>query len=331
MPGYVLDGAGRVDLPRRTLAVTVDAVGSPVQVRALADDGTALAAAVYPREGFMVLPRIEATTMVAARPGDTGEPFPEGTILHVVIGEDSALRADPERAELTPIDVSGLHHVELATIRPAGDRLEVTARKTAADVPLGELAMRARSAARGALRLDRLPPRLQVSVELDIDTTYSMLPRIDDGSIRAMVEIVAGITTVIGAGESLRVNLIGRTVTTLPSCELRDVADRVQAALDVASLGVGFRPASVDRTDAGGSHQVFCVTDLPPADRTEARVVVLSPACEEAAPGVTVVAEMLGVGDPSSMLLATPTELSRIVKSLLSDIVAQQDAEGVTR
>ncbi len=144
MPGYVLDGAGRVELSRQPLAITVTALDVPVTVRAITADGADAPSVLYPKPGFVVLPRVDAEVVVVATPGhDLG--FPQGTVLQATVAVDSSHSLDPDRAELTPLDVSGLHHVELATITPVGQRLAVAARKTAVDVPLTDLGARARS------------------------------------------------------------------------------------------------------------------------------------------------------------------------------------------
>lgn len=336
MPGYVLDGAGQVELPRRPLAVTVDATGTSVEVWAFGPDGTECRQALTPRPGLMILPRIDADTVVVARPSE-GDAFPQGTVLLVTIGVDSERDPDPERAELTPVDVSGLYSVELAAVAPAGERLSVTARKTAADVVLSELAARARSTARGVLRVDRLPEARRVSVEIDIDSSMSMLPRIDDRSIRAVVDVVAGIVTVIGAQDGVQVNLLGRSVTTLLTVELRDVADRVQAQLDCAGLGIGFRSAFVDRSARTEPTMVITVTDAMPADRirdcgatsvVRQHHVVLSTADPQSSTGLTVVGPPDAGVDAAESLLADPAHLRRIVESLLGEVAAVRKSEG---
>lgn len=344
MPGYVLDGVGRLELPRRPLAVTVDATGATVEVWAVGPDGAESRQVIHPRPGLMILPRVDAEIVVVARPAGQEE-FPQGTILYATIGVDSDRDPDPERAELTPIDVSGLYSVELASVAPAGERVAVTARKTAVDVVLGELAARARSAARGVLRVDRLPEARRLRIELDVDTTISMAPRIEDHSIRAVAEVVAGIAAVVGTGEAVQVNLVGRSVTTLADCELRDLGDRVQTALDSVSLGVGFRSAALDRTSCADRTLVVSVTDAVPADRVddageESNVrrhhVVLSTTLTEPVAGVTVVTPPSAGGEAAEPALAEalpadPARLRRMVASVLSDSAAVRDSEGVLR
>lgn len=330
MPGYVLDGAGLVELPRQPLAVTVTALDLPVAVRATTAGGAPAPGALYPRPGFMVLPHVDGEVVVVARPHVEGTAFPQGTVLQATIGVDSSRSADPDRAELTPLDVSGLHHVELATVTLAGDRLAVAARKTAVDVPLTELGARARSAARGVLGVDRLPESRRVDVEVDIDTTMSMLPLIDDGSVHDVVDLLTGVAAVIGNREELRVNLIGRSVTTLPAAELRTVAAQVQHSLQSAGLGIGFRSAEVDRSGRSGPTLVFTVTDAVPADHAATgvpgvrlRPVILSADEDAVADDNSAITQRQKLDDPS-WLFAT-------VKSLVAGLAAPSEPEGTRR
>ncbi|MEV4633542.1 hypothetical protein AB0J79_09905 [Rhodococcus coprophilus] len=330
MPGYVLDGAGLVELPRQPLAVAVTALDLPVAVRAMTADGEPAPGALYPRPGFMVLPHVGGEIVIVARPHAEGTAFPQGTVLQATLGVDSSRTADPDRAELTPLDVSGLHHVELATVTPAGERLAVAARKTAVDVPLTELGARARSAARGVLGVDRLPVNRRVDVEVDIDTTMSMLPLIDDGSVREVVDLLTGVASVIGNREELRVTMIGRSATPLPAHALREVAGQVQNALNSAGLGVGFRSASVDRSGYTTPTLVFTVTDAVPADHAATgvpgvrrRPVVLS------GEGAAVVD-----GSPSGtrrQKLDDPDQLFATVKSLVAGLAVAGESEGTRR
>lgn len=337
MPGYVLDGAGRVELPRQPLAVTVTALDVPVVVRAITSDGGEVPAALHPKPGFLVLPRVDTEVVVVATPGHE-RGFPQGTVLQATVAVDTA-SADPDRAELTPLDVSGLHHVELATIAPAGDRLAVHARKTAVDVPLNELGARARSAARGALGVDRLPESRQVRIEVDIDTTMSMLPHIEDGSVRDVVDLLTGIAAVIGRREELHVNLIGHRGTPVPIGELRVAAQLVQSALEAAGLGIGFRSAIVDRSRYTEPTVVFTITDDVPADHAlgpvpgvRRRPIVLQAGDESVQQVVgdeSVVSA--GAGRANRGWLDDPQDLFRTVKSLVAGLPSGAEQEGANR
>ncbi|ABG93496.1 conserved hypothetical protein [Rhodococcus jostii RHA1] len=332
MSGYVLNGAGRVELPNRPLAVTVAAVTTAVAVRATLPDGRPAEPALYPRVGLLILPRVDSEIVVVARPDGESAAFPDGTVLQVTIGVDSSRDLDSERAELTPVDVSGLHQVELATIAPAGPRVAITARRTVVDVSLTDVGSRARSAARSALALDRLPEPRRFDVEVDVDTTMSMLARIDDGSIRTVIDVLAGVAAVVGAREELAVHLIGHSVTTLPVTELRDVANQVQAELDSAALGMGFRSAAVDRGERDTRTLAFTVTDAVPADWsgecTDAviRHLVLVGDTVDGGPGVTVVPSTAVSGSQPEL-----SSLSAVVTSLLADVSTSLFSEGVRR
>lgn len=336
MPGYVLDGAGRVELPRQPLAVTVTALDVPVVVRATTADGQDLPSALHPKPGFVVLPRIDRDVVVVATPGNESG-FPQGTVLQAIVAVDTTNAVDPDRAELTPLDVSGLHHVELATISPADDRLVVRARKTAVDVPLNELGARARSAARGVLGVDRLPESRQVRVEVDIDTTMSMLPLIENGTVRDVVDLLTGIAAVVGRREELHVNLIGHRVTPLPIEELRRAADTVQGALDAAGLGIGFRSSTVDRSHPAEPTLVFTVTDAVPADHTAVpvegvrrRPIILQAGEDsrnELEPGGTVASSATETR-ASREWLNDPQDLFRTVKSLVAGLATGTHTEG---
>lgn len=334
MPAYVLGGSGRVELPRRVLAVTVEAAGVCVDVQAV---GAADSLAVHPRPGLMILPRVDRPTEIVALPGAGIATFPQGTVLQVTIGVDSAQDPDPDRAELKPIDVSGLHRAELATIAPVDDRLEVSARKTEADVALSPLAARARSAARSLLRVDQLPAGERVAIDIDVDTTISMLGRIEDGSVKAVVDILAGISTVVGDDDALQINLVGRSVVPVPlsgpAGGVADAADRLQAELDRASLGLGFDSTQGWREQRGVRHVVFTVTDAVPADYALAlamegahivhHLVALTPTLSGRVPSGAAVTVVPPPGCGTADALSTsPSELSRVVESLLADVTA---------
>lgn len=326
MPGYVLDGAGRVDLPREPLAVTATALDVPVVLRVVTPAGADAASVVHPRPGFVVLPRVDSEVVVVATPG-TRTGFPQGTILQTTIAVDSGQALDPDRAELTPLDVSGLHYVELAAITPSGDLLTVAARKTAVDVPLSDLGARARSAARGVLGVDRLPESSQMRVEVDIDTTMSMATLIDDGSVREVIDVLTGVVAVVAVGERLHVNLIGHTVRPVRISELRSAAGDVQEALDSAGLGIGFCSAAVDRTGYREATVVYTVTDGIPADQVAGggagvrrRPIILG-----ARAGSMSTAEDRVHADE---WLDDPAELFETVKSFVAGLVPPSNSEG---
>jgi hypothetical protein len=173
---------------------------------------------------------------------------------------------------------------------------------------------------------------------VDIDTTMSMLPLIEDGSVRAAVDVLTGITAVIGIREELQVNLIGRSSRSLPVVELRHVADQVQAQLDAAPLGVGFRSAEIDRSSYNTPTLVFTVTDALPADHTgtgvpgvRRRPVILCADTSAAAGLGTAVPPTCETAGTDSDWLSSPEKLFATVTSLVAGLSATPESEGARR
>ncbi|TSD46262.1 hypothetical protein FFI94_008875 [Rhodococcus sp. KBS0724] len=333
MPAYVLDGAGRVDLPRRPLAVSADAGGVGVELSASTQSGQS-AGAVHPRPGLMILPRIADVTTVSARPADGQIAFPQGTVLRVTIGVDSQNDLDPDRAELRPMDVSGLHRADLATITLGAESLEIAARRTEVDVALGELASLARSSARGILRTDRLRDAQCYSVSIDIDSSMSMVHRFDDSSVSTVADLLAGVSTVLGDATPT-VSVLGARSTLVPECALRDLKAVVQGVLDSASMGVGFQSVPSVPAAAASRHIVYTITDSVPADflaeasdssSTIRHLVVLSEVVPASIPAGTYCA----VISPRSVetLTSDPSELSRIISQLLFPVMSDSTTGG---
>ena len=129
MVTHVLDGKSRAHLPRRPLAVSMAVVGEPGSAALAARmNGNADPSAIVHSPVLLILPRVQHETLIVAVPGEGRSTFPTGTTIHVSVAVDSAQDPDPDRAQLTARDVSGLSYLELATIGPDGDRLAVTTR-----------------------------------------------------------------------------------------------------------------------------------------------------------------------------------------------------------
>lgn len=341
MPVYVLDGSGRVSLPRRALAVTADAAGVAVQLQA-SRDGVLDHTAVHPAPGLMILPRLAGRTDISAVPGQGLTSFPQGTILRVVIGTDSHSDPDPDRAELTPIDVSGLQFVELASIHAGAERIEVSAHKTKVDEQLGPLANQARSLARGVLRQDELADTRKVRLEVNIDSTISMLGSINDGSIKAVVDLLAGIAAVVSA-DPIDISLLGYSPQRLAPAAPLEVSTLLQAELDRMPLGVGFRSVGPSPVPGGADRWVLTISDSVPADyaatvaldgdSVRRHLVIVGLGGNGRLPAVdlgsTAVLAPPAGQSTTDALLAAPAELSRVVTSMLAGFpVGAQNEEA---
>ncbi|WP_139279831.1 hypothetical protein [Rhodococcoides yunnanense] len=190
--------------------------------------------------GMLILPRVEHEMLLVAVPAQGNSTFPSGTTIHVSVAVDSAHEPDPDRAQLTPRDVSGLSYLELATIGPDGDRIAVVTRLEEPEIELGPLASSARAAARSVLRVDQLSDSQQTMLDIRVDTSASMLPAVADGSVRAIMEILAGVSTVISYDRNPEVTIVGNTSTNLPFGGPGDLGQTVHAHLQTAQPGIGF-------------------------------------------------------------------------------------------
>lgn len=340
VPTYVLEGDGVAHLPQRPVTVTLQVVGnrSQVQLRAMLDGGDD-PAAVRPVPGMMVLPRIAGPTVLRVVPAPGDAVFPPATTVHVALTAGSRGDVDPDRAVLTPVDVSGLGHADLVSVSGTGDRLVVAAVKTAVDEPLDAVAAAARTAARGVLGVDQLPPAEQVAVAVVLDTSASMVGPTADGSVRAVVDLLVGLAQVIGGAAQFRVGLLGREVTWLPRTAAKDWGRAADAAVRAHSLTVGFRSAGDGLTGLapGGNLVGYVITDAVPTDVDlltthglvdgEARhLVALAP--HSGVPSVslplTVVEPPPAGVDAGARLLDRPAELAGIVRSLVVGAIAPE-------
>lgn len=338
VPTYVLDGDGVAELPLRPVTVALQVVGtqSPVQLQALGEAGED-GSAVRPVPGMMVLPRVSAPTLVRVVPAPGSALFPPGTTVHVSLSAGARGDVDPDRAVLTPVDVSGLSHADLVTVDRAGERVSVTAVKTAVDEPLGALGAAARTAARGVLGVDQLPPAERVDLLVVVDTSASMVGPTADGSLRAAVEVLAGLSQVVSGGREVRVGTLGPDVSWLPAVPAREWGTAVQAAVRAHPLTVGFRSVVPGLAGLAPTRNVvgYVLTDAVPGDvaalraagevEGEARhLVTLAPRSGTAAAGLpqTALDPPPAGTDAGERLLGRPDELAQVVRSLLVGVLA---------
>lgn len=279
MVTYVLDGTSSAQLPKRPLAVTMSVTGAVGAAALVARrDGIIDTSVIAHSPGMLIVPRVDHDVVISAVPSGSLSTFPQGTVLHVAVGLDSSNDLDPDRAQLTPRDVSGLSALELAVISPSGsEQVSVTTRLIRPELPLTPLAARARSAARGALGVDQLPAGRQVEVVVVVDASLSMASLISDGSVGAAIHIATGVAAVLSAGAPVRAVLSGRTVT-----EVALEGDDFTAAFEsaVASTGMGVGAALAEPVVAqDGAQLTIAVTDAPTqvASRGLSTQLVLSP------------------------------------------------------
>lgn len=268
---YILDDNDRVTIHRRPLTVTVsgrDAAGAPLA------EGTVLLAArlgdapapsaLTPRPSMLKLPRLHGPTAVRVVPGQGRRVFPEGTILDLTLQTDRGRSGDEDVVVVQDVEVSGLVSRDLLVVAEHdGARLSVTALKVVADKPLGRLSQQARAAARHRLGVERTAEPHDLLVGVDLSS--SMAPRIADGSVTAVVDVIVGLSQVIGSGRRLDVALLGDRAVPVPDAPPAELAAATARAIAENGTGCGFRAVPPGRP-LGRETLAFVVTDAVPAD-----------------------------------------------------------------
>lgn len=267
MSTYILNNHDRISIARRPVTVSVSGGGPPGQVL-LGTSGAASDQEVrHPRPDVMILPNVTQPVtrpmVVRVLPGQGCTVFPDGTVVSVTLRTDRTRDADEDVVVVQSIDVSGLFHRDLVEVGVDGARLSVAALNAVVDSPLPPLPAAARAASRAHLGADRLTDA--VDVVIAVDTSASMAPLLADGTVEAAVDVLAGLSDVVGWGRSLTVHLLGERAERLPDVPAADLAAATVAAVGRFGLGCGCRTSSPE--SAGSAPSVtFVVTDAVPAD-----------------------------------------------------------------
>nr|WP_296779067.1 hypothetical protein [Rhodococcus sp. (in: high G+C Gram-positive bacteria)] len=330
MPTYVLEGTGRAVFPRKPVVVslTVSGSASGADMHALVD-GVADSRAVRPTPGLMVLPRIDALTILRITPAGVGGEFAPGTSLHLSLTVEDRSDPDPDRAVIGPIDVSGESHVDVASLDSALDGIAVSALRSEPDLDLGPVGNIARSVTRLELGVDQLPESVQVDLDVAVDCSASMLAALADGSIEEVCNMVAGIATVAAPQRIPRICMVGDSPRWIEVDSLSNLGPTVVRELSQALLVSGFRSSSIPRGDQRGTTTTFVITDGVPADATrdltdQHFVAIMSDSDNvdsDWADAVTVVHPPPGGTSAVVHLTASRDALAATVRSLVSKAV----------
>src|ERR1700756_3849967 len=237
MPIYVLGARTRsVAIPNQALALTISGSvrDAALHIRAAADQPV-----VRPSARLTVLPIVTGPLTVSVAPVGGGSVGP-AAVIHLSIGPDAPGAVDPVQVVFDPIDVTGDSGVELATLTPAGARVEVAV-SAVADRPLSRLGTAARVAARSVI---------------GGDTSASMRSAFDDGSVPAAVDIVVGIADAAGITDVSAV-LVGEHRIPVLTASAATLADAVRGAQPRWCAGARWSTVTNDDT-----RTVVC-TDFP--------------------------------------------------------------------
>lgn len=273
MPTYVLESNTPTRIsagPVRLQVHASDATG-PVTLTA-ATDGTATLGTLS-RPGVIVIPRLTGLTGVSASP-QSSRAFPDGSIIDVTIDIEGPPSVDPERIVLK-LDVSGLAERQLVTLEPK-DGLTVVfhrgsdgGRKT-----LTGLAKTAQIATREVLGVEAVDPTSSIHAAIVVDRSASMLELTKDGSVRALVDVLIGVSAVVSPGRSITAALVGQSVSWVESSSVESLGEGVTRAQQETPLSIGFRSAHSDLlgTRPDENTVTWLLTDGLPSDLNELRL-----------------------------------------------------------
>jgi hypothetical protein len=223
------------------------------------------------------------------------------------IGPDAPGDVDPVQVVFDPIDVTGDSGVELATLTPAGARIEVAV-SAVADRPLSRLGTAARVAARSVIGRRSEPSGGAVLIA--VDTSASMRSAFADGIVPAAVDIVVGITDAVGLTDVSAV-LVGEDRIPVLTESAATLADAVRSAQPRWCAGVRWSALTTD-----GARTVVC-TDFPTmAVRQRFPIIAITTDHRLEADCAVLFPPRPGA-DPAAELLGAPAVLEQIAVSLV--------------
>jgi hypothetical protein len=304
MPIYVLGARTRsVAIPNQALALTISGSvrDAALHIRAAADQPVVRSSA-----HLMVLPIVTGPLTVSVEPVGDGS-FGPNTVIHLSIGPDAPADVDPVQVVFDPIDVTGDSGVELATLTPAGARIEVAV-SAVADRPLSRLGTAARVAARSVI--GRRSEPATGAVIIAVDTSASMRAAFADGSVAAAVDIVAGIADAAGVTDVSAV-LVGENRIPVLSASAATLADAVRSVQPRWCAGA--RWSTVTNEDA---RTVVC-TDFPTMTMRQHLPVLAITTDHRLQADCAVLHPPRPGADPAAEVLAAPAVLEQIAVSLL--------------
>ncbi len=331
----ILDYRNRTTVDRRPVTVTVSGLPSAEVRITTGDPDPGGARVMHPRPAVMVLSQVGRRTVVRVTPGPGRSVFPERSVLTVRLTTEPTGDFAGDDVVVQAVEVSGRAFRDIVAVDVEDEhRLSVSAIDAVVDVPLDELAAAARAAARVRLGVDRTAEAVNIMVAVDMSA--SMGWAFGRGAARAALQVVAGLSQVIGWDAELDVVLLVDRPTRLAAVPPRELAAATTAMIDQTGLGCGFRSTPAD-LPVRPPAITYVLTDAVPPDLAAARrahrpgdarhlVLVADPDGPAPAPvdGLPVTSLPMppdGV-DAVEHLLRNNGELPRLVDSMLADVVA---------
>lgn len=238
---HLLNPGDRVRLPACPLLVRLE-VGHarPPRLAVVGPEGSALAAPrALSRPGGLLLPRLTATATVELWPPDGLTMFEAASIITVSVGPDGD---DPEADQVRlTFDVSGLPRADLAVLTPQGHEIEVTGRGSRGEPPLPPTAQAARDVARELLGLAYVSGEHAVDIVVGLDCSPSMRPWVQGGVAETVLEVFAGLASVLDPNGHIDAVLCGRSATNLKPAGIDVFATEVTTEARRHPLTTGLR------------------------------------------------------------------------------------------
>jgi hypothetical protein len=325
----ILDGDRQTTIDRRP--VTIAVTGLPRGVfRVDVLDGDLLAPGVIrPQPGVVVVTRIERRLTLRLVPEHAPE-FPPGAVLTVRITTEATHESAGDDVVVQAVDVSGRPRRDVLFIDVVDrQRLSVTANNVIRDEQLGELGSAARAAARAHLRDEVPSPR---NILVAVDMSASMAAPFAWRSVDAVIDVVAGLSQVIGYGRELATCLLTDHALPVSAARPRELVATTRLAMQDVGPGCGFRSAPAD-LPAHPASVTYVVTDAVPGDVAALRaahapddlrhLVLVADGGEPVPPEavglpITRVSPPRGQVDVGRQLLDNQAELLGVVASLLT-------------
>ncbi|MDQ0127269.1 hypothetical protein [Arthrobacter bambusae] len=265
MPTYMLEGTSEVRLDIRPLSLSLRVAGSSAQAwLEVTQNGQPIDSVVRP-PNMVILPRIGQPTLVSIVPLGADR-FPSPTTIHLDIAIEDKSSVDPQRAVLTPIDVSGLDRKALISLETVGGKISLKVARTQTDANLGELANAARVTCREILGAQWVPDDMALDMTLALDGSASTGNLVTDGTVNALASILTGISQVVSNGNMVRAAIVGDAFTPLPPTDLDLIPQALEEAYKAQIPSTGFRAAASGHASGASREVTYLITGSLPAD-----------------------------------------------------------------
>ncbi|WP_433799557.1 hypothetical protein [Actinomycetospora sp. CA-084318] len=317
----ILGNEKALDIPRGPVTATVIVMGQgdeDVVLTAHAiDAGTTVRS---PRPTTVQLIDITGHVELGVEPR-AGGVFAPGTLLLLTLRG-----TEGTEVRLPELDVAGRGPRTLVAIDVCDERtLAVAAVNPRGERPLPPLAAAARSEGRARLGVDQTEQTVHLAVLVDLSA--SMRLALADGRVAAALDVIAGLSHVIGEGRELTAWLGLAEPIAVPASEARLLAGATVEEAARHGSGIGFR-AAPRRSLAASPSVTYIVTDGVPADLAD--LPISGPDTHHlvltgdgfAAPAGLPASTLPATGGRSAVdhLLTTPGALAELVASMLAAV-----------